>query len=66
MEPVKAGDRMASYGGEATVLEVLPYTGRFPEFFNVVLVLSSTVRASGKLERAYNDPALRQRPNDPA
>lgn len=53
--PVKAGDVLDG----RTVLAVEPYTGRYPHWFNCVLVLSSPCTRSGRIERAYWDPAGR-------
>lgn len=44
-----------------TVLEVRPYRGKYPQWFNVVLVITSPHTRSGRIERAYNDLALRPR-----
>jgi hypothetical protein len=56
---VKPGDQIEHYVSGARVIEVKPYCGRYPQWFNVVLVLSSTQTSSGRIERAYNDRALR-------
>lgn len=59
-KPVRPGDQFPWIGNDTrTVLGVLPYTGRYPQFFNVVLVLSSPHTHSGKIEMAYDDRALR-------
>ena len=39
----------------ATVLAVLPYTGRFTQFFNCVLRLSAPSTYRGWMEMAYLD-----------
>jgi hypothetical protein len=38
----------------ATILEVLPYTGRYPEFCDCVLKLPAPRTRRGWLEMAYN------------
>ena len=57
--PVAAGDLIPHWYGKRRVLDVKPYTGRYPEHFNVVLILEADTR-SGKIERAFDDPALRR------
>lgn len=37
----------------ATILAVLPYTGKFPKFFNCVLRLTAPNTEKGYLEMAY-------------
>lgn len=57
--PITKGDQVQYFTGMATVLDILPYTGIYSQWFNVVLVLSSTRTRSGRVEMAYNDLALR-------
>lgn len=63
-KPVAVGDLLSDGSTVRTVLGVLPYIGKYPAFFNVVLVLSSPVTLSGKIEMAYNDLALRGGPSE--
>lgn len=56
-----AGDQFP-WGPDSTriVLAVRPYTGKYPQWFNVVLVLSSPQTRSGTIEMVHNDLPLRR------
>jgi len=59
--PIQAGDRVQTFWNDAAeVLETLPYTGRFPEHFNVVLRVSAPSTRRGWLEVAFDDTVLRR------
>jgi hypothetical protein len=58
--PVRKGDLFPwDESSTRIVLDVWPYTGLYKDLFNVVLVLSSPQTKSGRIEMAYEDPALR-------
>ena len=60
--PVKVGDQFPwCSSGFRTVLAVSKYHGRYPQWFNVSLTLSSPHTTSGRIEMAYDDPALRNK-----
>jgi hypothetical protein len=57
--PIAKGDQFPWIEGKTRiVLDVLPYTGHYPHWFNCVLVLSSPHTVSGRIEKAHHDPAL--------
>jgi hypothetical protein len=66
--PVKVGDSVKAWftgpdlDGSSTILDIIPYTGTYPELFNCVLQISSTTQR-GYCEMSYrNDVAPEPRP----
>lgn len=59
--PIKMGDKVQLWGEERTVLEILPYRGRYPEHFNQTLKVTSPHTQSGTIELAHEDVTLRRK-----
>ena len=55
MREVEVGDVIDG----RSVLRIGTYRGAYPQWFNVVLTVSSPYTRSGTVEYAYNDEALR-------
>jgi hypothetical protein len=58
---VKVGDKIEFWGsgspdGLSTVLEIRPYTGRYPEYYNCVLKLSAKRVDRGWMEKTHKQP----------
>ena len=64
---IKGGDVFDSWftgdreDGQSSVLAVYPYTGRYPEYFNCVLLLGAKNTGSKTVEQAYYDPDRAQK-----
>ncbi len=59
MAAVKKGDKIPTWfsdreDGLSTVLGVLPYTGKYSQWFNCVLVLTAPRTRARQIEMAYN------------
>lgn len=58
---IKIGDKILTWFSDSpdkmsTVINIKPYTGRYPEAFNVVLVLSAPRTNAGTIEMVYRQP----------
>jgi hypothetical protein len=43
-----------SPSGKSRILEILPYTGRYPQYFDCVLKVTAPATKQGYMEIAYN------------
>jgi hypothetical protein len=49
---MQIGDSITTFWGEAKILDIHPYTGRYPQWFNCVLKVTAPKTKNGWLEVA--------------
>lgn len=65
---MKVGDKIPTWfsdkeDGLSTILEIKPYTGIYPQWFNCVLVLTAPRTMARQTEMAYKDETRIRRRN---
>ena len=49
---MKIGDSITTFWGEAKILDIYPYTGRYPKWFNCILKVTAPKTKNGWIEVA--------------